>query len=112
MRMGPLSFPWMRRAQSHVSGLFILDFVIIVIVFLFFYLLPTFHALLWLSMLHLLFLDFSLLISVLRLWMDFRRFNIHILSDRNRMTLTHSHIVTGFRQVYRLIPNDFRCIAL
>ena len=48
--MGPLSFPWMRRAQSHVSGLFILDFIIIVIVFLletlFFYLLPTFHALL------------------------------------------------------------------
>ena len=33
MRMGPLSFPWMRRARSHVSGLFILDFVIIVIVF-------------------------------------------------------------------------------
>ena len=32
--MGPLSFPCMRRAQSHVSGLFILDFVIIVIVFL------------------------------------------------------------------------------
>ena len=27
--MGALSFPWMRRAQSHVSGLFILDFVII-----------------------------------------------------------------------------------
>ena len=31
--MGPLSFPWMRRAQSHVSGLFILNFIIIVIVF-------------------------------------------------------------------------------
>ena len=63
VRMGPLSFPWMKRAQSHISGLFILNFVIIVIVFLlktlFFYLLPTFHALLQLSMLHLLFLDFS-----------------------------------------------------
>ena len=47
--MGALSFLWMRKAQSHVSGLFILDFVIIVIVFvktLFFYLLPSFHALL------------------------------------------------------------------
>ena len=32
--MGPLSFPWMKRAQSHISGLLILDFVIIVIVFL------------------------------------------------------------------------------
>ena len=30
--MGVLSFPWMRRTQSHVSGLFILDFVIIIIV--------------------------------------------------------------------------------
>ena len=28
------------------------------------------------------------------------------------MTLMHSHIVTGFRQVYRLIPNDFRRITL
>ena len=50
VRMGALSFPWMRRAQSHVSGLFILDFIIIIIVFsvktLFFYLLPKFHALL------------------------------------------------------------------
>ena len=45
--MGALSFLWMRRA--HVNGLFILDFVIIIIVFvktLFFYLLPSFHALL------------------------------------------------------------------
>ena len=32
--MEPLSFPRMKRAQSHISGLFILDFVIIVIVFL------------------------------------------------------------------------------
>ena len=31
--MGALSFPRMRRALSHVSGLFILDFVIIVIIF-------------------------------------------------------------------------------
>ena len=31
--MGALSFLWMRRAQFHVSGLFILDFIIIVIVF-------------------------------------------------------------------------------
>ena len=50
VRMGALSFPWMRRAQSHVSGLFILDFIIIVFVFVkalfFFYLLPSFHALL------------------------------------------------------------------
>ena len=49
--MGALSFPWMKRAQSHVSGLFILDFVIIIIIFVlkfcfFFYLLPSFHALL------------------------------------------------------------------
>ena len=39
-----------RRAQSHASGLFILDVVIIIICLvvktLFFYLLPTFHALL------------------------------------------------------------------
>ena len=33
MRMGALSFLWMWRAQFHVSGLFILDFIIIVIVF-------------------------------------------------------------------------------
>ena len=31
VRVGPLSFPRMRRAQSHVSGLFILDFIISVI---------------------------------------------------------------------------------
>ena len=43
---------------------------------------------------------------------NFIRFNIHILSDRNRMTPTHSHIITGFRQVYRSIPNDFWHIAL
>ena len=42
----------------------------------------------------------------------FIRFNIHILSDRNWTTPTHSHIITGFRQVYRSIPNDFRLIAL
>ena len=33
MRMGVMSVPWMRKTQSHVSGLFILDFVIIIIVF-------------------------------------------------------------------------------
>ena len=34
MRMGVLSVPWMRRNQSHVSDLFILDFIIIIIVLL------------------------------------------------------------------------------
>ena len=43
---------------------------------------------------------------------NFIRFNIHILSDRNRTTPTHSHIITRFGQAYRLIPNDFRSIAL
>ena len=43
---------------------------------------------------------------------NFIRFNIHILLDRNRTTLTHSHIVTGFRQAYWSILNDFRCIDL
>ena len=32
--MGVLSVPWMRRTQSHVSNLFILDFIIIIIVLL------------------------------------------------------------------------------
>ena len=47
-----------------------------------------------------------------RIFHNFIRFNIHILSDRNRMTPTHSHIVTRFDQAYRSIPNDFRRIAL
>ena len=39
---------------------------------------------------------------------NFIRFNTHILSDRNRMTPMHSHIVTGFRQVidrFRMISD-------
>ena len=47
--MGAPSFLWMRRTQSNVSGLFILDFVIMVIVFvkaLSFLLLLSFHSLL------------------------------------------------------------------
>jgi hypothetical protein len=34
VRMGVLSVPWMRRNQSHVSDLFILNFAIIVFVLL------------------------------------------------------------------------------
>ena len=48
----------------------------------------------------------------LQIFHNFIQFNIHILLDRNRMTLMHSHIVTGFRQEYQLIPNDFQRIAL
>ena len=47
-----------------------------------------------------------------RIFHNFIRFNIHILSDRNRTTPTHSHIVTRLGQAYRSIPNDFRRIAL
>jgi hypothetical protein len=32
--MGVMSVPWMRRNQSHVSDLFILDFIIIIFVLL------------------------------------------------------------------------------
>ena len=46
-----------------------------------------------------------------RIFHNFIRFNIHILSDRNRTTPTHSHIVTRFGQAYRSIPNDFRRVA-
>ena len=43
-----------------------------------------------------------------RIFHNFIWFNIHILSERNWTTPTHSHIVTGFRQVidrFRMISD-------